>query len=183
MKSRALPKLGPACPLPADAKRSPQRSVFPVLNRLSVGGFGRRAWASTCPNSTTWVDTGPVYQAQGLTVVSCQAALCGRNDAIRRMTTKNRTISVGGVVDDIPVGGMGIQSHRTTSCGLTAVAQETGQTNIHLRSLQVERAKCNPFPTRQTCYSSQRFAGFKRILEKSQQRDLAYEFPNLIWPP
>jgi hypothetical protein len=66
------------------------------------------------------------------------------------MTTKNRAIGMGGVVDDIPAGGNGIQSHRTTSCGLTAVAQETEQKNTLLCSLQWEQAKCNPFPPPQT---------------------------------
>jgi hypothetical protein len=47
------------------------------------------------------------------------------------MTTENRAIRVRGVVEDIPVGGIGIQAHHTTSCGCAAVAQETGQTNIH----------------------------------------------------
>jgi hypothetical protein len=73
VKSRATPKLGPACPLPADAMWSPQRPVFPVSSRQSVGGLDRRAWASTCPNSTNSVYTGPVHKGTVLTDVSCQA--------------------------------------------------------------------------------------------------------------
>jgi hypothetical protein len=66
------------------------------------------------------------------------------------MTTKNRVIRMRGVVDDVLAGGVEIPVHRTTSCGLAAVtqetviqetatqetdAQETGQTNIRLSSV------------------------------------------------
>jgi hypothetical protein len=63
------------------------------------------------------------------------------------MTTKDRAIRMGGMMGNIQAGGVEIKSHRWTSCGLTAVAQETGQTNIHFRSLQREQAFCNPFST------------------------------------
>jgi hypothetical protein len=39
------------------------------------------------------------------------------------MTTKNRAIRIGGMMGNIQGGGVVINSHRSTSCGLTAVAQ------------------------------------------------------------
>jgi hypothetical protein len=85
------------------------------------------------------------------------------------MTTENRAIRIGGMVDDISVGGVEINTHRTTSCGFTAVAQETGQTNIHIRSLHGERAKCNPFPTASDVILVTRVRGIQENLwEKSE---------------
>jgi hypothetical protein len=63
------------------------------------------------------------------------------------MTTKNRAIRNRGMMGNIQAGGVVINSHRSTSCGLAAVAQETEQTNTHFNSLHRERAFCNPFST------------------------------------
>jgi hypothetical protein len=63
------------------------------------------------------------------------------------MTTENRVINVRGVVDDILAGGVEILVHRTTSCGLAAVAQETGQTNIHFSEVYTGAERCAILPT------------------------------------
>jgi hypothetical protein len=46
------------------------------------------------------------------------------------MTTENRAIRIGGMVDDIPVGGVEINTHRTTSCGLSR-SRSGNWTNEH----------------------------------------------------
>jgi hypothetical protein len=62
------------------------------------------------------------------------------------MTTENRAIRIRGMVDDILAGGVEIPVHRTTSCGLAAVAQETGQTNIHFEAVYTGSDCCAILP-------------------------------------
>ena len=66
------------------------------------------------------------------------------------MTTENRVIYVRGLMDDILAGGVEILVHRTTSCGLAAVAQETGQTNIRFMQFTwgTDTVQSFPYATR-----------------------------------
>jgi hypothetical protein len=84
------------------------------------------------------------------------------------MTTENRVICVRGVVDDILAGGIEIPVHRTTSCGLAAVAQETGQTNIHFMQFNTGNGRCAILP-----YAS------RRSPNQEGSRELAIFFENL----
>ncbi len=106
---------------------------------------------------------------QAMTVVSCRASFRGHDDAIRRMTTENRAIRIGGVVDDILAGGVEIKSHRRTSCGLAAVAQETGQTNIR-STVYTGNGFMQSIPTAPDAERIRRFARFAEISEKRGRR-------------
>jgi hypothetical protein len=84
------------------------------------------------------------------------------------MTTENRVIYVRGLVDDIQAGGVEILVHRTTSCGLAAVAQETGQTNIHFMKFTrgADAVQSFPYATRRgtTNEGSRELAIFLKII-------------------
>jgi hypothetical protein len=62
------------------------------------------------------------------------------------MTTDNRVIRIRGLVDDILAGGVEIPVHRTTSCGLAAVAQGNWTNEHTLYAVYTGIGRCAILP-------------------------------------
>jgi hypothetical protein len=146
--------------------RQPTRSGF--RKRLYDRSLVAWHWATLTASGHRHARTAGNRSIRGRGRLSFPAeTLQGRGDAIRRMTTKDRAIRIRGMMGNIQAGGVEIKSHRWTSCGLAAVAQETGQTNIHSRSLHRERAFCNPFSTAPDAVGIQKVRAVRKIFLKN----------------